>query len=162
MTIETAGGEDRGPNSGNGPDPRLQKLLHLWDRLDEDHGLPNSLGVTVVIRGVVYSGLLIAGRVWAQKMAGLLSDAPGSGQVKALSVFFDDMRQSYEEAGAADESKSYLHLASVTVGLPRDSQPTSLLLRVRIEEVSGWSIGTIGQLPAFTPSVPAGGSPPTE
>ena len=133
-------------------DPRLQRLLELWDRLDEDAGVPNSLGVTLLVHGVTYSGMLIAGRVWAKTMGHLLRTAQQNHQVSALSVFFDDVEKSYEEAGETDEGRHFVHLANAVVGTPSQGTTTGLLLRIRASDVSGWSVGTAGPLPAFDPS----------
>ena len=130
-------------------DLRLQTLLELWDRLDEPAGQPNSLGVTVMVDGTTYSGLLIAGRVWSRALADLLRAAPGNPQVSALSSFFDQITDSYEQAGDPSEARAYLHLASVSIGLPNDGKRTSLLMRIRAADVSGWTVGTIGELPPF-------------
>lgn len=161
MTTDAATSSPSDAGRGAGADARLQRLLELWDRLDEDRGVPNSLGVTVLVQGVTYSGLLIAGRVWAATMAELLRGSAGAdAQMAALGVFYDDISRSYEQVGGPDESRDYLHLANVTLGLPRDAQPTGLMLRIRAADVSAWAVGTMGQLPPFAPR-PAADPPPT-
>lgn len=146
MSDQTASGDKR---VTGGADPRLETLLELWDRLDEESGQPNTLGITVMVEGVTYSGLLIPGRVWARSMAQLLHTAPENHQVQALGVFFDSITSSYEEAGDASEARAYLHLANVAVGLPTDGKRTSLLMRIRAADVSAWTVGTIGELAPF-------------
>lgn len=140
-----------------GPDPRLQRLLELWDRLDEEQGLTNTLGVTVLVQGVTYSGLLIAGRVWARTMGDLLRNADQeSSQMSALGVFYDEIALSYEQAGAPDESRDYLHLANAVIGLPNGGTATQLMLRIRASDVSAWSVGTMGAVAQFAPSASPG------
>ena len=125
----------------------MATLLHLWDNLDEDRGQPNSLGMTVVVGGTTYSGMLIAGRVWSALMAQLLRTAPDDRQLSALAVFYDQISESFEDAENEDEVRQYLHLANMCVGLPRSGEQTGLMMRVKASEVSAWSVGTVGDLP---------------
>ncbi|HET9690765.1 MAG TPA: hypothetical protein VFP61_06410 [Acidimicrobiales bacterium] len=153
-------GAESGPPTGATVDPRLATLIELWDRLDEDQDQPNTLGMTLLVHGHLYSGLLIPARVWAQQMGRMLQAAPGaSPSISALSGFYDQMEQSWEQAGTNDDGRLYLHLANVTIGLAADGFKTSLLVRVQAAAVSGWSVGTMGELPNFTrlPAPPAGG-----
>ena len=142
------------------PDPRLERLLELWDRLDEDAGMPNSLGVTLLVNGVTYSGLLIAGRVWAKTMGSMLRNSQQSQPVSALAVFFDEAERSYEDAAKSEETKDYVHLANAVVGTPSQGNTTALLLRIRTSDVSGWCVGTAGPIPMFDPANMAAQVPP--
>jgi len=139
-------------------DERLATLIELWDRLDEDRGQPNSLGMTVVVAGTTYTGVLVAGRVWSALMAQLLRSAPQDRQLAALAVFYDQISESYEDADNADEVRQYLHLANVCIGLPKSGEQTGLMMRVKASDVSAWAVGTVGDLPPLMrPAVqPAG------
>lgn len=135
-------------------DARLVTLLELWDRLEEDGGQPNSLGMTVLVGGVTYSGLLVPARTWARHMADLLQSAGQGNQVGAIGGLFEEVAQAFQGTGGkASDVTDYLHLANVALGLPADGKRTSLLMRIRVSDVSAWTIGTIGELPSFPPPV---------
>jgi hypothetical protein len=134
-------------SDGAAVDERLATLLHLWDSLDEDRGQPNTLGMTVVVDGTTYSGVLVAGRVWSSLMAQLLRTAPGDRQLGALAVFYDQISESYEDAENAEEVRVYLHMANVCIGLPKSGEQTGLMMRVKASDVSAWAVGTVGDLP---------------
>lgn len=142
--------DGNGATSG-GADPRLEALLELWDGLEEDSGQPNSLGITVMVKGVTYSGLLIPGRVWSRSLAALLRGAGDSPQVRAVGGLFDEITGSLQVRMDKGETGSYLHLANVAVGLPTDDKRTSLLMRIRAADVSAWTVGTIGELAPLQP-----------
>ena len=132
----------------------------MWDGLPEDAGTPNSLGVTVLVGGVTYSGLLVPGRVWARSMADLLRSAQGGHQVEALGGLFETFAEQYEGQRDSTEVVSYVHLANVAIGLPTDGKRTSLLMRIRVSDISAWTVGTIGELAPF-PSPVASSPAPT-
>jgi hypothetical protein len=142
------------------PDRRLEMLIRLWENLDEN-GQPNTLSVSLVVQGALYSGLLVAGRVWARTMAQLLRTAPANASLAALGVFFDDVITDYEKYDTSLEPRQYLHLVSVAIGQPQGGQQTGLMLRFRVADVSAWTVGTMGELPPFvvrtiaTPAAPA-------
>lgn len=138
-------------------DPRLVQLAQAWDGLDEVDGQMQLLGMTVVVAGHVYSGLLIAGRVWANYLTGLVGTSPAGPQQDALSKVFKDMEGAFEAADSEAEAGQYLHLVNVATGLPNQNTQTTLLMRFRCSEVSGWSIGTAGPLPNFPYIPPADG-----
>lgn len=140
---------------GGAVDERLVTLLHLWDGLDEDRGQPNTLGMTVVIDGTTYSGMLVAGRVWSSLMAQLLRSAPDDRRIGALAVFYDQISESYEDADNAEEVRGYLHLANVCIGLPKSGEQTGLMMRVKVSDVSAWAVGTVGDLPPLMRPPPA-------
>jgi hypothetical protein len=145
-------------NSSGGTDPRLESLLELWDDLEEEAGQPNALGITVLVDGVTYSGLLVPGRVWSRSLATLLRSAPENHQVRTVSGYFDSVSESYQQSADPAEARRYLHLANVAVGLPNDGKRTSLFMRIRVSDVSAWTVGTIGELAPFTApdAAPAG------
>lgn len=127
-------------------------MLELWDGLaEEPPGQANTLGVTVLVGGVTYSGLLIPARVWARSMTQLLRNVEGGHQVRALADMFDGFATSTEAAEQPDDATRYLHLANVAIGLPEDGKRTSLLMRIRAADVTAWTVGTIGELAAFPP-----------
>lgn len=131
-------------------DPKLESILEIWDRLREDPpGQTNTLGITVLVGGVTYSGLLIPARVWARSMTHLLRNAEGGHQVEALADLFTGFVESSEEGEDRAEVTSYVHLANVAIGLPEDGKRTSLLMRIRASDITAWTVGTIGELAPF-------------
>ncbi|HET9077076.1 MAG TPA: hypothetical protein VFN68_09090 [Acidimicrobiales bacterium] len=147
MSAQDLNRDDRSPA---GADPKLEALLELWDGLEEESGQPNTLGITVLVGGVTYSGLLIPGRVWSRSMAELLRSAPENHQVRAICGYFDAIDGSNREDAETGETRRYLHLANVAIGLPNDNRVTSLLMRVRVADVSAWTVGTMGELAPFS------------
>jgi hypothetical protein len=122
--------------------------------MEEEGGQPNTLGITLLVDGVTYSGLLIASRVWSRSMSDLLHGVPDNQQVRALGTLFEQIA----ESGDAADARGYVHLANVAVGLPSDGKRTSLLMRIRAADVSAWTVGTIGELAPFPP--PPGAATP--
>lgn len=134
-----------------GVDPRLESMLGLWENLREDPpGRTNTLGITLLVGGVTYSGLLIPGRVWAKSMTQLLRNVNGEHQLRALADMFSGFAESLEAAKDPGEVTRYVHLANVAIGLPEDGKRTSLLMRIRSCDVTAWTVGTIGELAPLT------------
>ncbi|MFG3422898.1 hypothetical protein ACGFZ2_29280, partial [Micromonospora sp. NPDC048063] len=110
-----------------------------------------TLGITLTVRGVVVTGTLIGRDEWAEGMAELLKSAGENGELlgsRILDVFRKlDLNRTRDENS---EPYSYIHLkdARYVAGhglLPSPGSRVPVYWRGRLSEVSGWSLGTLGE-----------------
>ena len=120
------------------------------------------LGVSLLVGGAWISGILCSPRSWFEQAAHLINEGTDDG----FGIVFQELgRGIYPtgdevEAGVAtapvpDRVVGYLHLRaayslSTSGRMPSDERG---LLRIRIDHVAGWMLGTLGE-PGYSPSPP--------
>lgn len=150
-----------GPTSANFPgspdvpaalsyDPVLAELVQVVNSLRT-----SEVGVTLEVRGLVVSGVLISAEQFFHLQIKALEDPAVGAAANALAPFF----QPWLEANRADaahyeEDESFdlpdpvhVHMRRASILNSGAHSLTIPLWRGRLAEVSGWSIGSFGMVP---------------
>ncbi len=120
-------------------------LLRLFAKMAQETKI--EMGITLTVRGLVVSGLLVGRDRWLDHFTELISQAGevASGIGTGLQEAY---RQSDLQRSSGDDVEyGYLHLLNAKYFLGgQETVPGSgsVIWRGRISEVSGWSIGSVG------------------
>lgn len=121
-------------------------LLRLFVQVAQESA-GYEIGITLTVRGVVMTGVLVGRDVWAEELAVLT----GAGSVPQTtgSVVGEIVQRAVQVPKQASDGEGrygYIHLRDARIMAGPASLPTTggMLWRGRLSEVSGWSIGTLG------------------
>jgi hypothetical protein len=122
----------------------LQRLVALANE-HEVH-----IGMTLVVGGSLVTGTLIGGKTYFDSFADAFTTGwPGDDTSKAaMRDYFGGPASMYGDAKSG-ENPQFIHLKNASVRTLQGAIPTNgFLWRGRISEVSGFSLGQIGEAPA--------------
>ena len=102
------------------------------------------MGLTLSIKGVIYSGQLISGASWCDAMI-KHSEASGSHEetIKALVEYYTSLKEGYYGSTEVDRDLiGYIHLESLSIykGGSTETLPNSVW-RFKISEIDGFTVG---------------------
>jgi hypothetical protein len=136
-------------------DDELAALVDSIDKAGVIEELPMALPITVLVGGTVISGFLVSAREWWSELAAQLRESllrePDPKSFGRASEFRDRLATSFDEAGSSEtgiaRGTGYVHLRmartfeadGVVPGVPEQT----LLLRLRMSQVQGWSFGSL-------------------
>lgn len=119
--------------------------------IDDKPAAPGSFGVTVLVKGVVVSGLVVPAAEWGQQMSSDLERASGAGPALAggLPSYFratEERRDEFVQRREAEDrpvpDRGILCLKNAHVLSGGSVMPLGLT-RILVEEIDGWSISQL-------------------
>lgn len=123
------------------------EVLRFFARLTQEHEV--ELGLTLALPGTVISGVLIGRNKWLDLLAE--SGASRGGQA---AVFMNSLRtvlrlpEQQDDPEAAEQGRyGFLHLRDAAIQSGHLMTAKGMLWRVRIDEVSAWTLSVLGPEP---------------
>jgi len=129
-------------------DVALAGLLRMTVNLDED----NSIGLSVLVRGELISGMAIHPTAWRKRITAQVREAgseksPTERLADAVDEYLGmlmEQRQAFvgrrNDAGLPEPKLSFLHFRDARI---HSSSPVDLpLVRVKLSDVSAWALGS--------------------
>ncbi|HAC7850952.1 TPA_asm: hypothetical protein G0E33_08695 [Salmonella enterica] len=100
------------------------------------------IGITLLSKGVMISGLLVSGKSYYEDCVKKMSAAGSTGQ--GISEYFSQAQELYEPSEDKEIPLNFLHLkdAVILTGQNRTSY-NGAIFRIKIEEIDGFFIGNI-------------------
>lgn len=151
--MSDAASADPAPMGDTASEPRYPKDLYLDILMDFVLGSNNdsedgSFGITLSLQGQAISGLAISHDAWTRHFVDQLREA-SSGLGDAMSTLFDNFNARNREVAARAESseqlrpsRRFIHLRDATV-FTGTTRLNVGLTRVALDDVSGWSLGSL-------------------
>lgn len=100
------------------------------------------IGITLLSKGIMISGLLVSGKSYYEDCVKKLSAVGRTGE--DISVYFSETKELYEPSDDKEVPLNFLHLkdAVILTGQNRTSYNTAIF-RIKIEEIDGFFIGNV-------------------
>jgi hypothetical protein len=139
----------------DGIDPELAALVASVDAAGANDDLTMALPLTLLVGGTVLSGFLVSSREWWAELATQLRQSllrePDPHAMGRAAQFRDQLAASFEAAGTRTDEPTngpkHVHLRMARTfeagGVVPAVPEQTLLLRVRIDQVQGWSFGSL-------------------
>lgn len=104
-------------------------------------------GITISVKGVVYTGELIGGAAWCDLMIEQASRASSSKEtIEALTSYYDDIKKSaYSTDEHKDKSVNFLHLKDARIVTFNNISDFATNWRFDIGEIDGFSVGSLSK-----------------
>lgn len=105
-----------------------------------------SVGITISVKGVVFTGKIISGAQWCAKHINEIESSNTSDEIKdAIKKFYGDLKEShYSSPEKANNGQiGFIHLDEARIISGKSISEFNMCWRFRISEIDGFSIGLI-------------------
>lgn len=107
------------------------------------------LDLTISIKGLVYTGILISGEEWCDIQIGLLNNTNNPQVGEVLQSYYERIKNDYYSKAALEKSQDntahYLHMKDALIWDGKHLSDTKMVWRLKVGEVDGFSLGKLSK-----------------